>query len=316
MPKLKTKPQSKNPRPVDALVTPRFAGVSTFMRLPHITDPKKLDVALVGVPFDGATSYRPGARHGPRQIRDQSAIIRPFNPVLGLDPFARHRIADYGDLPVNPLSIDDSFVKIERGLEKLLRANVIPVCVGGDHSILLPILRAIHAKHGPVGLIQLDAHSDTWDQYWGIKYCHGTPVRRAVEEGLLAPGKVLQIGLRGQLYSGEDMDFCRDNSIVWVTSEEYHAKGVTAVAPLLKRFGRTKTYLTLDIDIVDPAFAPGTGTPQVGGLSSGQILDLVRALRGVRLVGADVVEVSPPFDSSGITSLLAANLLFEILCIL
>lgn len=304
------------PAPVDALVVPRFAGVSTFLRLPLITDPAKLDVAIVGVPFDGGTSYRPGARHGPRQIRDQSALIRPYNQALGVNPFTRHRIADYGDLPVNPLSIDDSYVRIERGIRTLLEAGVIPLSVGGDHSILLPILRAIHAAHGPVGLIQFDAHSDTWDQYWGMKYSHGTPVRRAIEEGLLAPGRVLQVGLRGQLYAADDLDFARANRVMMVTAEEFHARGVAGLKRQLARFRDRPTYLSLDIDVVDPAFAPGTGTPQVGGLSSAQILELVRALAGLTLVGADLVEVSPPFDSAGITSLLAANLLHEILCLL
>lgn len=304
------------PAPVDALVTPRFAGIATFMRLPLITDPTQLDVAIAGVPFDTGTSYRPGARFGPRQIRDQSALIRPYNPALEVNPFTRRRIADYGDLPVNPLSIEDSFRRIETGIRTLLDAGVIPLSVGGDHSILLPILRAIHATHGPVGLIQLDAHSDTWDQYWGIKYCHGTPVRRAIEEGLLAPGRILQVGLRGQLYGADDLDYARANRIMMVTADEFHARGVATLKRHLPRFRGRPTYLSLDIDVVDPAFAPGTGTPQVGGLSSAQILALVRSLAGIRFVGADVVEVSPPFDSAGITSLLAANLLHEILCIL
>ena len=304
------------PAPVDALVSPRFAGISTFMRLPHITDPGELDVAIVGVPFDGGTSYRAGARHGPRQVRDQSALIRPYNQALGIDPFSRRRIADYGDLPVNPLSIDDSFARIQTGIRTLLDAGVIPLSVGGDHSILLPILRAIHATHGPVGLIQLDAHSDTWDQYWGMKYSHGTPVRRAIEEGLLADGLILQVGLRGQLYAADDLDYARAEGIRMVTAEEFHAKGVAGLKRHLARFRGRPTYLSLDIDVVDPAFAPGTGTPQVGGLSSAQILQLVRALAGLRLVGADLVEVSPPFDTAGITALLAANLLHEILSIL
>lgn len=304
------------PAPVDALVSPRFAGVATFMRLPLITDPTQLDVAIAGIPFDAGTSYRPGARFGPRQIRDQSALVRPYNPALKVNPFTRRRIADYGDLPVNPLSIEDSFRRIETGIRTLLDAGVIPLSVGGDHSILLPILRAIHATHGPVGLIQLDAHSDTWDQYWGMKYCHGTPVRRAIEEGLLAPGRILQVGLRGQLYGADDLDYARANRIMMVTAEEFHARGVATLKRHLIRFRSRPTYLSLDIDVVDPAFAPGTGTPQVGGLSSAQILALVRSLAGIRFVGADVVEVSPPFDSAGITSLLAANLLHEILCIL
>jgi len=304
-----------HPKPVDALQYPRFAGVPTFMRLPHIVDPARLDVALIGVPFDGGTTFRPGPRFGPRHIREQSAIIRPYNPVLDVSPFDELRVTDFGDLSVNPISIEDTYARITAGLAPVLAAGTIPMCVGGDHSILLPILRAIHAAHGPVALIQFDAHSDTWDQYWGSKYTHGTPVRRAIEEGLIEEPHVLQIGLRGQLYGSEDFDYIREHNIATITSEEFHEHGLPLVREKLKPFDGRKTYFTLDIDVVDPAFAPGTGTPQVGGLSSVQILNLVRALKGLNLVGCDLVEVSPPFDSAGITSLLAANLLFEQLCL-
>lgn len=305
-----------HPMPENALEVPRFAGIPTFMRLPHIPDAERLDVALVGVPFDGGTSYRTGARFGPRHIREQSAIIRPYNPALGVSPFERLRVADYGDLSVNPLSIDDTYRRIAEGLKAILDAETIPICVGGDHSILLPILRALHAKHGPVALVQLDAHSDTWDQYWGMKYSHGTPVRRAIEEGLLAEPHVLQVGLRGQTYGADDLDFARKHQIKMITSEEFHEHGVRLVREKLQASQGRKTYFSLDIDVVDPAFAPGTGTPQVGGLTSAQILDVVRALKGFELVGCDLVEVSPQHDSAEITSLLAANLLFEQLCLL
>jgi agmatinase len=304
-----------HPAPVNSLESPRFAGLSTFMRLPHIADAKRLDVALIGVPFDGGTSYRTGTRFGPRHIREQSAIIRPYNPVLKISPFELLRVADYGDLPVNPLSINDSFKRITRGLGPVLEANTIPICVGGDHSILLPILRAMHAKHGPVALVQFDAHSDTWDQYWGMKYSHGTPVRRAIEEGLLVGPYILQIGLRGQLYDSHDLDFAREHKIVMITAEDFHEHGLPLVRKKLKPLKDRKVYFSLDIDVVDPAFAPGTGTPQVGGLSSVQILDVVRALAGLNFVGCDLVEVSPEYDSAEITSLLAANLLFEQLCL-
>jgi agmatinase len=304
-----------HPKPINALEFPRFAGLATFMRLPAITDASRLDVALIGVPFDGGTTYRPGPRFGPRHIRQQSAIIRPYNPVLDLMPFDVVRVADFGDLSINPLSIEDTFHRVTAGLAPVLEAGTIPMCVGGDHSILLPILRAIHGAHGPVGLIQLDAHSDTWDQYWGVKYSHGTPVRRAIEEGLLDVSCILQVGLRGQLYDAHDMDFAREHGISVITAEEFHANGLPMVEKRLRPFRGRKTYLSLDIDIVDPAFAPGTGTPQVGGLSSVQILDLVRALYGLSFVGCDLVEVSPPYDSAEITSLLAANLLFEQLCL-
>jgi agmatinase len=301
--------------PVDALEYPRFAGIPTLFRLPHITDPARLDIALVGVPFDGGTSFRTGARMGPRHVREQSAMIRPYNPVLRVSPFSQLRVADLGELSVNPLSIEDTYARITKGLKPILDADTIPMCLGGDHSILLPILRAIHAKHGPVALIQLDAHSDTWDQYWGQKYSHGTPVRRAIEEGLLDQPYILQVGLRGQLYSPEDMDYANAHNIAFITAEEFHQHGLSLIKEKLAAFGARKTYLTLDIDVVDPAFAPGTGTPQVGGLSSNQILELVRALRGLNLVGCDLVEVSPQYDAAELTSLLAANLLFEQLCL-
>src|SRR5215470_13438767 len=243
-----------HPQPINALENPRFAGVPTFMRLPHISDAKRLDVALIGVPFDGGTSYRPGSRFGPRHVRQQSAIIRPYHPVLDVSPFDTLRVADYGDLAVNPLSIEDTFQKIEAGLKTVLEAGAIPLCVGGHHSILLPILRAVHGKHGPVALIQLDAHSDTWDQYWGMKYSHGTPVRRAIDEGLLDPTRILQIGLRGQLYSAEDMDYPRKHRIQMITAEEFHQCGISVVESALQPFRGRQTYLSLDIDVVDPAF--------------------------------------------------------------
>jgi len=316
MPASRRKFKLPHPEPADALTYARFTGISTFMRLPHITQPEELEVALIGVPFDGGTTYRTGPRFGPRHVRAQSAIIRPWNPVLHVNPFAKHRTADFGDLPVNPLSIEDTFRRIERGIGPLLEAGVRCVCVGGDHSISLPILRAVAKKHGPVSLIQFDAHNDLWDEYFGSKYSHGTPFRRAFEEGLLKDGEVLQVGLRGQVYGEDDFDFAREHRVRMVTAEEFHEKGMAAVQSHLRALRRKLVYVTLDIDAVDPAFAPGTGTPQVGGLTSVQILGLVRALRGLNIVGGDLVEVSPPYDTGEITSLLAANLLFELLCVL
>jgi agmatinase len=309
------KSSKSHPQPVDALVYPRFSGIPTFMRLPHLTEAKDLDIALIGIPFDGGTTYRPGTRFGPRNIRVQSAMIRPWNPVLKLNPFDKWRIADFGDLSINPLSIEDTYQRITQQLTGVLKTGARSVCVGGDHSILLPILRAIHEQFGPVGFIQLDAHGDTWGGYFGSPHSHGTPVKYAVEEGLIARGSALQIGLRGQVYSENDFDFARRHRIQIVTAEEFHRSGVSLVKRHLKKLGNRPTYITLDIDIVDPAFAPGTGTPQVGGLSSAQILDLVRALKGLQIVGCDVVEVSPPYDSGEITSLLAANLLYELICL-
>jgi agmatinase len=314
MPKPKRLSGSR-PEPVDALVFPRFSGVATFMRLPHISRAQELDIALIGIPFDGGTTYRSGTRFGPRHVREQSAIIRPWNPVLNVNPFSRWRIADYGDLSINPLSLDDTYERITKQLNEVADAGVRAICIGGDHSVLLPILRAVHRKFGPVALIQFDAHNDTWGGYFGSPHSHGTPVRRAVEEGLLLEGGVLQVGLRGQVYSKDDFDFGRQHKFNVITAEDFHHQGLTTVEKVLKRFRGKPVYFTLDIDVVDPAFAPGTGTPQVGGLSSFQILELVRGLAGQNLVGADLVEVSPPYDSGDITSLLAANLLYEMLCL-
>ena len=316
MPRTRRKFRLPHPEPTDALTYARFTGVSTFMRLPHITDPEELEVALIGVPFDGGTTYRSGPRFGPRHVREQSAIIRPWNPVLQVNPFAKHRAADFGDLPVNPLSIEDTFRRIEKGVAPLLDAQVRCVCVGGDHSVSLPLLRAVARKHGTVSLVQFDAHNDLWDEYFGSKYSHGTPFRRAFEEGLLEDGRVLQVGLRGQVYGERDFDFAREHRVKMVTAEELQRQGMAMVRKHLRAFRGKAVYVTLDIDVVDPAYAPGTGTPQVGGLTSMQILELVRALRGLQIVGCDLVEVSPPYDTGEITSLLAANLLFELLCVL
>jgi agmatinase len=314
----KVKPRklpTPRPEPVDALVYPRFSGITTFMRLPHIPRPEELDIALIGIPFDGGTTYRSGPRFGPRSVREQSAIIRPWNPVLNVNPFSQWRIADYGDLSINPLSLDDTYARITSQLNEVADAGARAICVGGDHSILLPILRAVHRKHGPVALVQFDAHNDTWAGYFGSPNSHGTPVRRAVEEGLLLQGSVLQVGLRGQVYSKDDFEFGSQHKFNVITAEQFHRQGLAPVEKVLRRFRGQPLYFTLDIDAVDPAFAPGTGTPQVGGFSSFQILELVRALKGHSLVGADLVEVSPSYDNGNITSLLAANLLYEMLCV-
>jgi agmatinase len=301
---------------MDALVHARSGGIATFMRLPHIAQPEELDIALLGIPFDGGTTYRPGPRFGPRHIRAQSVLIRPWNPVLNVNPFAKYRIADYGDLSVNPLSIEDTFRRVEEQMKPLHGAGTRCVSVGGDHSLSLPLLRAINRRHGPVAVIQFDAHNDLWDEYFGSRYSHGTPFRRAIEENLILKGAFLQVGLRGQVYSEHDFDFAKKHQVKMITAEEFHARGVAFFRRQLKAFRGKPVYITLDIDSVDPAYAPGTGTPQVGGFTSIQILELVRALRGLNIVGCDLVEVSPPYDSSEITSLLAANLLYELLCVL
>jgi agmatinase len=303
-------------QPLDALVYPRFAAIPTFMRLPHVPDPNALDIALVGVPFDGGTTYRAGARLGPRHIRVQSALIRPYHPNLRVNPFARHRVADFGDISINPLSIEDTFRRVELAIDDLLNHNVRPICVGGDHSIALPILRAMAKRHQALHLIHFDAHSDTWDEYFGSKYSHGTPFRRAIEEGLIDPACMLQVGLRGQVYGEEDFEFVRSKGIEYIFTEDIFEHGIPWVIERFQRFRGHPCYLTFDIDVVDPAFAPGTGTPQIGGPSSREIVALIRGLQGLPFVGADLVEVSPPYDSAEITSLLAANLLYEFLCLM
>ncbi len=304
-------------QPINAFESPRFAQPATFMRLPHIRDLSALDTALVGIPFDGGTSYRAGTRFGPREIRSQSSMIRPFNHVLKVNPFTTRRVADYGDIDVAPVSIERTYAKIEAAMGEILEQRVLPVAVGGDHSITLPILRAVAKRHGPVALVHIDAHLDTWDEYFGGKYFHGTPFRRAVEEGLIDPRRTIQIGIRGSLYAEDDFDFQARHGMTVVPIGEVKEQGVAAVAERWRGLVRGQVYVSFDIDSVDPAYAPGTGTPEVGGLTSYDALCLVRALKGLQVVGFDLVEVAPPYDGPGqITALLAANLLYEFLCTL
>ena len=300
--------------PRDAFRSPRFGQPPTFMRLPYLREPGALDVALLGIPYDGGTSYRTGARYGPRHIRDQSSLIRPWNPALKVAPFERLRVADYGDVDVAPVSIEGTFAAIERDVGALVQAGVTPLSVGGDHSVTLPILRALARRHGPLALVHFDAHPDTWDEYFGSKHFHGTTFRRAVEEGLVDGRRIIQIGIRGPLYGPDDFDFHAAHGLEVLRIEDVKERGTAWAAERLERLTGRPAYCSFDIDAVDPAYAPATGTPEVGGLSSYEALVLVRALRSLDLVGADVVEVSPPYDGPGqITSLLAANLLFELL---
>jgi len=304
-------------RPIDSFRSPRFAQVPTFMRLPYHRDPRDLDAALVGIPYDGGTSYRSGARFGPREIRVQSAMIRPWHPVLQVAPFERLRVADYGDIDISPVSIDRTYEIIEKEVAEILAAGAVPVAVGGDHSVSLPLLRAVARRHGPVGLVHFDSHPDTWDEYFGSKYFHGTMFRRAVEERLIDPARTIQLGIRGPLYAADDFAFQDAHAMEVIRVETIHERGVGWVAERLQRLRGGRVYCSFDIDAVDPAYAPGTGTPEVGGLTSYQALALVRALRGLELVGFDLVEVAPQYDSPGqITALLAANLLFEFVCLL
>jgi agmatinase len=305
------------PGPRDPFVSPRFGQVATFMLLPAVSSPEGLDVALLGVPYDGGTSYRPGARFGPRAVREQSSLIRPWNPVLKVHPFERLRVADCGDVDVAPISIERTFEAVSRRVDEVLQAGARPLAVGGDHSVSLPILRALARRHGPVGLVHFDAHPDTWDEYFGSKYFHGTPFRRAVEEGLVDPRRMIQVGIRGPLYGPEDFAFHERHGIEVVRIEAVKEHGPAWVARRLARLREGPVYCSFDIDAVDPAFAPGTGTPEVGGLTSWEALSLVRALADCTLVGADVVEVAPIYDGPGqVTALLAANLLFELLSVM
>ena len=289
------------------------------MRLPHETDLSGVDVAIVGAPFDSGTSYRSGARLGPREIRAQSSLIRPYSYFQKVSPFERLRVVDGGDIDVPPAgSIEQAYAVIEGGVRRVLDAGAIPMVVGGDHSISLPCLRAVASKHGPLSLVQFDAHIDTWGDYFGGKYFHGSPFRRAIEEGLLKPGGYVQVGIRGPMYGEEDdFAFQNANAVTMIDIGEVKATGIAATSLRIRQALAGPVYVTFDIDAVDPAFAPGTGTPEVGGLTSYEAQELVRGLAGQPIVGCDVVEVAPQFDGPGqITALLAANLMFEMLCVM
>lgn len=297
---------------------PRFGGVATMMRLPTATSPEGLDAAFIGVPLDIGTSHRPGARFGPRQIRAESALLRPYNMATGAAPFDTLQVADLGDVPVNTYSLEKSVAIIERFYDAVLATGCRPLTLGGDHTIALPILRAMARRHGPLALVHVDAHADVNDTMFGERIAHGTPFRRAVEEGLLAADRVWQIGLRGTGYAADDFDWPRAQGFTIVPAHEVWYR---SLAPLMdevrERVGPDRpVYLTFDIDGIDPSYAGGTGTPEIGGLTVPQALDVVRGCRGLNIVGADLVEVSPPYDPSGNTALLGANLLYEMLCVL
>lgn len=310
-------PTDSNPQPVDAALVPRFGAIPTFMRLPHLTDPARLDIALIGVPWDGGTTNRAGARHGPREIRNMSSFMRKVHHVSRIAPYDLARIADLGDAPVNPIDLMDTLARIERFYAKVHAAGALPLSAGGDHLITLPIYRAI-AKDRPVGMIHFDAHSDTNDRYFGDnRYTHGTPFRRAVEEGLLDPKRVVQIGIRGSIYSSDDMAFAESSGMRVIYMEEFAKLGPAKVIEIARRVaGDGPTYISFDVDGLDPVYAPGTGTPEIGGMSTREAQEVVRGLQGLNLVGGDVVEVSPPFDPSGNTALVGATFMFEIMCLL
>lgn len=306
--------------PVSGMEMPRFAGLPTFMRLPHVTvsDPiiDQVQLGLVGVPWDAGTTNRPGPRHGPRQLRDLSTMIRAGNPVTGINPFSLINCADLGDVAPNPVDIIDCMERISAFYADLKSRDIFALTVGGDHLVSLPVLRGL-ASGAPVGLIQFDSHTDLFDSYFGgNKYTHGTPFRRAIEEGLVDPKRMVQIGIRGTAYNTEDVEWGQAQGVRIIRIEEFFDRGVSDVMREVREIvGDQPTYCTYDIDFVDPAFAPGTGTPEVGGPNSFQALQVVRELAGVQLVGADLVEVSPPFDTNGNTAWLGASILFEMLCV-
>jgi agmatinase len=302
-------------RPLDAQVIPRFAGIRTFMRVPHVTDLAGVDAAVYGIPFDTATSYRTGPRFGPEAIRSASALIRPYNPAQAVNVIDTLSVVDMGDVPVSPGDTERTYAQIEEALAPLVDRGVFPAAMGGDHSITLAELRALAKRYGPLALVQLDSHGDTWEQYFGQRYFHGTTFKRAVEEGLLDASASVQAGMRGSLYSASDIDDAKAMGFAVLTADELRALPPDEYGALVRdRVGERPVFLSFDIDFLDPAFAPGTGTPEVGGFSTAEALAFVRALRGVKLAGCDVVEVSPPYDGPGqITALMAANLAFELL---
>ncbi|KPQ21467.1 MULTISPECIES: agmatinase [unclassified Halomonas] len=296
---------------------PRYREIASFLRAPLADTLEALDIALVGIPFDGGVSNRPGTRHGPREIRNQSSMMRSAHHITGLDPFAQARIADIGDVRFSSIyDLEKVSDDIAAYYAAIRNAGVIPLSAGGDHSVTFPILRGL-AADDPVGLIQIDAHTDTWDEFQGSKFHHGGPFRLACEQGLVDPKRTVQIGIRGAQNTTQGWDYSHDTSMRVMFMEEVDALGIDAVIAEARRVvGNGPVYLSFDIDSIDPAFAPGTGTPEVGGLTSLQALQLVRGFRGLPLIGADVVEVSPPFDPSGITALMGATLMYELLCLM
>ncbi|HLU74686.1 MAG TPA: agmatinase [Nonomuraea sp.] len=300
--------------PVDSAKIPRFAGPATFARLPRIDEVERADVAVVGVPFDSGVSYRPGARFGPAAVREASRLLRPYHPGLDVAPFDRAQVVDAGDIAANPFHIEEAIESIEAAAGEL---DARLVTIGGDHTIALPLLRDAARKHGPVALLHFDAHLDTWDTYFGAEYTHGTPFRRAVEEGLLDTEALAHVGIRGPLYGKKDLEDDRRFGFGIVTAADVLRRGVDEVIDALRqRIGDRPLYVSVDIDVLDPAHAPGTGTPEAGGLTSRELLEILRGLAGANLVGADVVEVAPPYDHAEITSIAASHVAYDLVSLL
>ena len=303
--------------PVDATQVPRYAGPATFARLPRLDEVSRADVAVLGVPFDSGVSYRPGARFGPSHIRASSKLLRPYNPALDAHPFAAHQVADAGDIGVNPFDLMEAISTIDTAVTSLRADGAKVLTLGGDHTIALPILRSLARDHGPVAVLHFDAHLDTWDTYFGAPYTHGTPFRRASEEGLLNLEQCMHMGIRGPLYSRQDLE---DDAVLGfqvVRSDDYEVDGVAgAVARMRARLGDAPVYVSVDIDVLDPAHAPGTGTPEAGGLTSRELLNTLRGLAGLDVIGADIVEVAPAYDHAEITGIAAAHVAYELLSVL
>jgi guanidinobutyrase / D-arginase len=303
--------------PVDGLAVPRFAGPTTFARLPRLDEVDRCDLAIVGIPFDSGTTYRPGARFGPAAIRQGSKLLRPYNPAQDTMPFASAQMADAGDITCSPFHIETAIAQIEAGVDALLSTVRGVLALGGDHTIALPMLRSVHRHFGRVALVHFDAHLDTWDTYFGAPYTHGTPFRRATEEGLLLTDRGVHVGVRGPLYSITDLTDDRALGFESVRSTDFDQLSMPAIVDRIRtRLGDNPVYVSVDIDVLDPAHAPGTGTPEAGGLTSRELLAVLRGLRGLRIVSADVVEVSPAYDHAEITAIAAAHVGYELLSVM
>ena len=300
--------------PVDASLVPRFAGPATFARLPRLDEVSDLDVAVFGIPFDAGVSYRPGARFGPAHVRESSRLLRPYNPAVGVSPFARLQVVDAGDVAVNPFSIEEAITQVERGADALSERAGRLLALGGDHTIALPLLRSVARRHGPVAVVHFDTHLDTWDTYFGVAYTHGTPFRRASEEGLIDRSGSMHVGIRGPLYDAADLTEDAGLGFTIVHAVEIEDLGSRGVVERMRaRVQQRPVYVSVDIDVLDPAFAPGTGTPESGGLLSRELLAILRSFSGMNLVGADIVEVAPAYDHAEITGIAASHVAFELL---
>ena len=299
---------------VDATKIPRFAGLGTFARLPQIDDVNDVDLAIMGVPFDSGVSYRPGARFGPTHVRESSRLLRPYNPAVDVLPFEKYQVADAGDLGVNPFNLEEAIKDIEYGSRALHERAKRILTIGGDHTIALPLLRTMHAKHGPISVVHFDAHLDTWDTYFGAQYTHGTPFRRASEEGLIDREGSMHVGTRGPLYSSKDLSQDADLGFDIFSTTEFDSIGLQgAIDRIAARVQDRPMYVSIDIDVLDPSHAPGTGTPEAGGLTSRELLAVIRSFSKLNIVGADVVEVAPAYDHAEITGIAASHVLYELL---